>query len=88
MVRSLSLTESDGFGWYLKEIETLPSVIHSLMPVKEGDRVVLIKDIDCSSHYKGCERFLKIGSTAIVNSFGIRDGEMYANLVFDNELCL
>jgi hypothetical protein len=76
---------SDGLGWYLKEIETLPDVIRGLLPAKEGDRVIMIKPVKCEDGWRGNEHFLCVGSKATIESLGISDGKIYANLVFDNE---
>jgi hypothetical protein len=79
------MSENNGLGWYLKEIEYLPKIIENLLPSKVGDKVVLVKDVECKGMWKHSQHFLKTGSTAVISSLGIQDGKMYANLVFDNE---
>jgi hypothetical protein len=78
-------TDIHGLGWYLKEISLLPEVVRSLLPAKEGDRVVLVNPVKCEGGRKSSEHFMQAGSQACIASLGISDGKMYANLVFDDE---
>lgn len=69
----------------LEHANEVISVLLGYLPFKEGDTVVLSKDIECTGAWRHSSHFLIKGAEAKVDSLYVRDNELYANLIFNNE---
>lgn len=78
-------TPHDGLGWNLGQLHGLMKILKKYLPVKEGDRVILLEDVKCEGNWESCSHFLKKGEVATINSIEIYKENLFVNLVFDNE---
>lgn len=77
---------SSDAGFRLLQLRGLFRVFHELLPFDEGDRVVIVKKINCENAWKRSEHFLGIGSIGTVTSIGLyADSGLYAYVKFDDE---
>lgn len=90
--KAIHRINSSEFEWNLDIlIAAHEMLIERSAPFKVGQRVQLVKDVDCSDApgWKCSEHFLKKGAMATVDSVEVRKEKRFAYyLIFDNETWL
>lgn len=77
-------------SFYYEKMDEYIQGLLSFSKFKIGDRVALVKDIDCSDKpgWAGCEHFLKAGATARVTDLDYCKGGFQYAVEFDHETYL
>lgn len=78
-------TKHDGAGWDIEQFGTIFTALRSLLPFQEGDRVELVKNPDCSGAWADSKHFLRKGEEGIIAGIELYQGELTADVIFDNE---
>lgn len=77
-------------SFYFKKLGNYIDGLFSFAKFKEGERVQLARDYDCSKApgWAGSEHFLKEGATAVVSDIDYNERGFIYGIVFDNETWL